>query len=165
MRLELHHVEILLCNQVSFHAETEFIAARSGKDQRGDVNSKIGNLEAIGDDDVGKGSPTHELLDVQIHQIDVEMVCTFCIGEAEVQSHLLMLKRKCDRLKMSEQTDQAFLLGQAVFDHLIANEKGLDARLYDIYHGSIVRHFDGLSKGLCLGRHVRDIDQESSAQG
>ena len=50
---EQHDVEIFLGDQVPFHPEAELIAAGSGKDQRGNIDSKVRNLQTVADDDSG----------------------------------------------------------------------------------------------------------------
>jgi hypothetical protein len=43
-----------------------------------------------------------------------------------------MLEGKAHGLQMGEETDEAFLLGDAVLDDLIADQEGLHARLHDV---------------------------------
>jgi hypothetical protein len=49
-----------------------------------------------------------------------------------------MLEWKDECLKMRENADQTFLFRQTIFDHLIADQEGLDAWLYDIRHERIL---------------------------
>ena len=88
MRRHLHDAEVLLRDEVSFHAQAKLIASWGWEDQRGDINSEIGNLKAVGDGNIRKGCPADKLFVVKIDQINVEVICAFGIGEAEVQSHL-----------------------------------------------------------------------------
>ena len=129
---DLHDVEILLSDQVSFHPQPELVAARGRKNERRDIDAEIRNLQAVRDHDVGERGAAHQLLAIEVHKIDVEPVQAFSIREAEVQPHLLVLERKVQRLQVREQADQAFFLGDAVLDHLIADEERLDAGLDDL---------------------------------
>ncbi len=65
-----------------------------------------------------------------------------------------MLKGKGRGLQMGENSDQAFLLRQAVFDNLIANEKRLHGRLWDVGHGSILRGTNGNGHRDLRGTHA-----------
>ena len=105
--------------------------------------------------DVGERGAAHQLLVIEVNEIDVEPVQALSIREAEVQAHLLMLERKVQCLQVREQADQAFFLGDAVLDHLIANEERLDAGLDDLRHEPILRESDPLSKGYAF-RGVRE---------
>jgi hypothetical protein len=78
------------------------------------------------------------LLVVEVDQVDIEVVGAFGVREAKIQSHLLMLEWKDECLKMRENADQTFLFRQTIFDHLIADQEGLDAWLYDIRHERIL---------------------------
>ena len=134
MGRHLHHVEIFLGDQVPFHFEAELVTPRSREDQRRNIDSEIRDLQPIADDDIGECSATHELFTVEIDQVDVKLVRAFRIGEAEVETHLLMLEGKAQSLQVREQSDEAFLLGHAVLDNLVADQEGLDAGLRDVRH-------------------------------
>ena len=84
MGLELHHVEILLRDEVTFHPQAELIASGSGEDQRGDIDAEIGNLEAIADEDIRQRGSADELLGVEIDQIDVEVVVPLGVSQAKI---------------------------------------------------------------------------------
>ena len=49
-----------------------------------------------------------------------------------------LLQKKGMQVRTAENADEAFFLRQAIFDHLIADQEGLDAWLYDIRHGRIL---------------------------
>ena len=83
---------------MALHAQAEFIPTRCGKDEQRNVDPEIRNLEAIADLDVGKRGPADELFGVEVDQLDIKMVQTFRIGEAEIEAHLLMLKGEGGRL-------------------------------------------------------------------
>jgi hypothetical protein len=134
MGRELHDVEIFLSDQVTFHPETEFVAARGGEHERRHIDAEVRNLEAIGDHDIRKCGAADELFGIEIHEVDVEPVHTLGVREAEVQAHLLMLERKTESLEMREQADETLLLGHTVFDHLIADKEGLNAGFDDVRH-------------------------------
>ena len=76
------------------------------------------------------------------------MIGPFSVGQAEVETHLLMLERKADGLQMGEEPDETFLFGDAVFNDLVTDQEGLNARLNNIGHGNILRWFLLLSKGF-----------------
>ncbi len=84
----LHHTEVFLRDEVSFHTEAKLVTPRSGKDQGGDIDPEIGNLKAVADDNIGKGGPADELFIVEIGQVDVEVIGPFGISETKVQPHL-----------------------------------------------------------------------------
>jgi len=133
-----HDVEILLGDQLAFHQEAEFIAAGCRKDEKRDIDAEIGDLEAVADFDVGKSCSTDQLFRVEIDQVDIEVIEAFGVGEAEVESHMLMMERERSRLKMSEDSDQAFLFGEAILNNLVADEKRLHGRLGDIDHAAVL---------------------------
>jgi hypothetical protein len=133
-----HDVEILLGNQLALHHEAEFITAGCRKDEQRDIDAEIRDLETVMDFDIGKTGTTDELFRVEIDQVDIKVIETFGVGEAEVESHMLMLERKRSRLQMSEDSDQAFLFGEAIFNNLVAHEKRLDRRLGDIHDVAIL---------------------------
>ncbi len=138
MGRHLDHMEVFLGNKMAFHSQTKLIAPWCGKDQGGDVDTEVRNLEAVSNDNIRKRGAADQLLIVEIDQIDIEMIRTFRVRQAKVQSHLLMLERKGDGLKMRENADQAFLFREAVLDDLVTDEKSLDARLDDVRHSGIV---------------------------
>jgi hypothetical protein len=148
MGWQLHNVEVFLCDEMSIHAETEFIAPRSWEDQRGNVDTEIRNLQAVTDDDIRQRGTTYQLFTVEVHEIDVKVIAPFRIGQTEVEAHLLMLEGKADCLKMREQSDEALLFSQAVFNDLVADQEGLNAWLHDIGHDRILRKISLLSKGF-----------------
>jgi hypothetical protein len=51
---------------------------------------------------------------------------------------------------MGEKADKAFLLGDAVLNDLVADQEGLYARFYNIWHSAIVRESCTLSKMMCF---------------
>jgi hypothetical protein len=57
-----------------------------------------------------------------------------------------MLEGKGDGLQVREEADQTFFLGQAVLNHLIADEKSLDTGFGDVVIDPILREFASLSK-------------------
>ncbi len=89
-----HDVEILLGNQLALHEEAEFISTRCRKDEKRDIDAEIGDLEAVADFDVGKSGSTDQLFRVDVDQVDIKVIEAFSIGEAEVESHMLMLERE-----------------------------------------------------------------------
>lgn len=121
MGWQLHHVEVFLRDEMSIHAKTKFVAAGSREDQRGDIDPEIGNLQAVTDNDIRQCGTAYQLFAVEVHEIDVEVIGPFCVGQTEVEPHLLMLEGKADCLQVSEETDEALLLGQAVFNNLVAD--------------------------------------------
>jgi hypothetical protein len=148
MGWQLHHVEVFLCDEMSIHAKTKFIAPRSREDQRGNVDSEIRNLQAVADDDIRQRGAAYQLFTVEVYEVDLEVIGPFRIRQAEVEPHLLMLEGKADCLQMREEPDEALLLGDAVFNDLVADQKGLNAWLNDIGHDSILRRISLLSKGF-----------------
>ena len=121
MSLQLNYVEVFLCDEMSIHTEPKFVASRSGEDQRGNIDAEIRNLQAVADGDVRQRGTAHQLFAVEIHEINIEVIGPFRVGQTKVESHLLMLKRKADRLQMGEEADEALLLGHAVFNDLVAD--------------------------------------------
>ncbi len=141
-----HDVEILLGDQLAFHQEAEFIAAGCRKNEKRDIDAEIRDLEAVADFDVGKSGSTDQLFRVEIDQVDIKVIEALGVGEAEVESHMLMMKRERSRLKMSEDSDQAFLFGEAILNDLVADQKRLHGRLGDIDHRSILEKRGGEGK-------------------
>ena len=131
----MHHVEVFLRDEMALHPQSELIPAGSRKDQRGDIDAEVGNLQTIQDVDIGKSGATYELVVVETDQIDVEVVRALSVRQAKIQAHMLMLEWKRGGLKVREEANQAFLLRQAVLDHLITDQEGLDAGLDDVHHG------------------------------
>lgn len=66
MSRHLHHGEVFLRNQVSFHTEAKLIPSGSGKDQGGYIDPEIRDLQAIADGNRRKGCATDKLLVVEI---------------------------------------------------------------------------------------------------
>jgi hypothetical protein len=134
MGRDLYDVEILLGDQVPFHTETKLISAGGRKDQRGDIDPEVRDLQTVRDHDVRERGPADELFAVEVNEIDIELVGAFSVGQAEVQAHLLVLKWKAQGLQMREQADQALFLGRAVFDDLVADKERLHAGFNDFRH-------------------------------
>ena len=88
MSRHLHHTEVLLCNQMPFHPEAEFIAPRGEEDQLGDIDPEIGNLKAVADSNIWKSGSTDKLFVVEVDQIDVEVIDSLGVSEAEIQPQL-----------------------------------------------------------------------------
>lgn len=152
-----HDVEILLGDQLAFHQEAEFIATGCRKDEKRDVDAEIGDLETVIDLDVGKSGSTDQLFRVEIDQVDIKVIEAFGVGEAEVESHMLMVERERSRLKMREDSDQAFLFGEAILNDLVADQKRLHGRLGDICHRPILEKRGG--DGKTVLEHL--IDQST----
>src|SRR5262245_16351249 len=133
---------------MSLHAKTKFVAPRSWEDQGGNVDSEIRNLEAVADDNVRQCCAAHQLFTIEIDEVDVEVIGPFCISQTEVEPHLLMLEGKADGLQVGEEPNEALLLGDTVFNHLVADQEGLNAWLNDIGHADILRWIFLLSKGF-----------------
>ena len=89
-----HDVEILLGNQPALHQEAEFISTGCRKDEKRDIDAEIGNLETVMDLNVGKRGSTDQLFRVEIDQVDIKVIEAFGIGKAEVESHMLVVKRE-----------------------------------------------------------------------
>lgn len=89
-----HDVEILLSKEMALHQEAEFIATGCRKDEERDVNTEIRDLETVADFDIGKGGSTDQLFRVEIDQVDIKVIETFSVGEAEVEPHMLMVERE-----------------------------------------------------------------------
>ena len=136
MARHLDDIEVLLSDEMALHSQPELVATGGGEDQRGNIDAEIGDLQAVPNHDIRKCRAADELFGVEVDQVDIEVVGAFSVREAEIQSHLLMLKRKGDRLKMGENADQAFLFCQAVFDDLVTDQEGLDTGFCDICHRS-----------------------------
>src|SRR6185436_19477125 len=132
MSRHLHHTEVLLRDQMPFHPEAEFIAPRSGEDQRGDIDPEIGNLKAVADSNIWESGSADKLFVVEVDQIDVEVIGPLGIGETEIEAH------------------EAFLLGDAVLNDLVADQEGLHAGFRDVRHTAIVRESSALSKRMCF---------------
>jgi len=98
MRRHLNHVEIFLRDEVPLHPQSEFVTAWRGKDERGNIDAEVGDLQPVGDDDIGKGGTADQLFRVDVGEVDIKVIGAFRVREAEVESHLVMLKRKGDRL-------------------------------------------------------------------
>jgi len=136
MARHLHHIEVLLSDEVALHPQSKLVATGGGEDQRGNINAEIGNLQAIPDHNVRERCAAHQLFVVEVRQVDVEMIGALGVREAKIQPHLLMLERKGDGLEMGENADQAFLFRQTVFNNLVTDQESLDARFRDICHES-----------------------------
>lgn len=130
----LHHIEVLLSDEVALHPQSKFVAAWGGEDQRGNINAEIGNLKAISNHNVGERCAAHQLFVIEVGQVDVELIGALGVREAKIQPQLLMLEREGDCLEMRENADQALLLRQTVFNDLVTDQERLDARFYDIGH-------------------------------
>src|SRR5512146_1800963 len=165
MGRHLHDVEILLRDEMPLHAEAKLISPGGGEDQRGDVNAKIRDLQTVSDHNIRKSGTTNELFAVEIDQINVELIGSFGIGQAEVQTHLLMLERKTDGLQVCEEADQALLLGHAVFDDLVADQERLNARLRDIirHNGHSTEVWPAV-KRICVSNGFRDGAQRAKGK-
>ena len=138
MGRHLDHVEVFLSDEMAFHPQPEFVTPGGGKHQRWNIDAEVGNLETVANGNVRECRPADQLFIIEIDQIDVEVISAFRIGQAEVQSHLLVLEREGHRLKMGKDTDEALLFGQAVFDDLITDQEGLNAGFDDISHRFIL---------------------------
>ncbi len=134
MGRHLHHIEVLLSDEVALHPQSKLVATGSGEDQRGNINAEIGNLQAISDHNVRERCAAHQLFVIEVRQVDVEVIRALGVREAKIQPQLLMLERKGNCLEMRENADQALLLGQTVFNDLVTDQESLDARFYDIGH-------------------------------
>jgi len=60
------------------------------------------------------------------------------------------LEGKTEGLQVCEQADQAFLLGHAVFDHLVTDQECLDAGLGNVRHRSYSTGAWRPVKKICL---------------
>jgi hypothetical protein len=89
-----HDIEILLSNQPALHHEAEFITAGCRKDEQRDIDAEIGDLKTVADFDIGKRRSTDQLFRVEIDQVDIKVIETFGVSEAEVEPHMLMLERE-----------------------------------------------------------------------
>ena len=89
-----HDSKILLGDQPALRQEAEFISTGCRKDEKRDIDAEIGDLEAVADFDVGKSGSTDQLFRVEIDQVDIEVIEAFGIGEAKVESHMLMVERE-----------------------------------------------------------------------
>lgn len=150
MGRDLYDVEILLGDQVPFHTETELIAAGRRKDQRRDIDPEVRDLQTVRDHDVRESGAADKLFAVEVNKIDVELVGAFSVGQTEVQAHLLVLEWKAQGLQMREQADQAFFLGHAVFDDLVADKERLHAGFDDFRHHTYSTGVSWAVKGICL---------------
>lgn len=154
---------------MALHQEAEFITTGCRKDEQRDIDAEIGNLETVADFDVGKSRSTDQLFRIEIHQVDIKVIEALGVGEAEVESHMLMVKRKRRSLKMGKDSDQAFLFGEAILDDLVADEKRLHGRFEDIGHVAILEKNGGEGKTVidCLPQSTastkfsRDNGQEA----
>jgi len=133
-----HHGKVFLGDQATFHQEAEFISTGCRKDEKRDIDPEIGDLEAVGDLDIGKSGSTDQLFRVEMEQVDIKVIEAFGVGETEVEPHMLMVEREGCRLKVSEDSDQAFLFGEAILNDLVADEKRLHGRLGNIDHVDIL---------------------------
>jgi hypothetical protein len=138
---------------MAIHFEAELVPARGREDQDGDIEAEVAALQTVCDDDVRKRCPAHELFPVEVHQIDLELVRTFGVRQAEIESQVLMLKREGAGLQMSEDSNEAFLLRQAVLDHLIADEERLYAWLCDFRHPCYP------TRNLAIGKRFLQFDR------
>lgn len=145
---QLHHIKVFLRDEVAVHAEAKFVPSRGGEDQRRDINAEVRALEPVGDDDIRESGTTDKLLIVQINEVNGEFVAAFGIGQAEVQSHLLVLEGKAESLEMGKQSDQTLLLGYGVFDDLVTNQESLNARFGNIRHESYSTRLVTSVKGI-----------------
>ena len=150
MGWQLNHVEVFLSDQVPFHSEPELVAPGGRENQRGDVDPEVRDLQSIADDDIRERGATHELFCVEIDQVDIKLVGTFRIGEAEIETHLLMLEGEAQRLQVSEQSDEALLLGHAVLDDLVTDQERLNAGLRNVRHTGYCTRVPPAVKGICL---------------
>lgn len=83
---------------------------------------------------MGEGSTANELIGMNVHQINIEVVGPLRVGHAKVQAQLLMLKWKRQRLEVRENADQGAFLGEAVFNHAVAYQEGLHTRRRNVIH-------------------------------
>ena len=127
MGRDLHDVEILLGDQVTFHTETELIAAGSGEDQRGDIDPEVRDLKTVRDDDVRECGAADELFVVEVNQDRCRTGKSLQHRSGRSTSPFVVLEGKAQGLQVGEQADQAFLLGHAVLDDLVADQ-GTPAR-------------------------------------
>ena len=51
---------------------------------------------------------------------------------------------------MREEANEAFLLGDTIFDDLITDQEGLHAWFHNVWHTAIVRESGALSKRMCF---------------
>ena len=91
---------------MAFHPETEFVTAGGGKHERGHIDAEIGNLQPIVNDNEWEGGAADQLICIDIHQVDIEVIGAFCVGHAKIQAELWMLKWEGQRLKVGEDADQ-----------------------------------------------------------
>lgn len=103
-------MKILLRDHTAVHAETKFIATGRREEEGGDVDTEVGNLQTISNDDVGERCAADQLVCIDEHQIDFDAIRAFGVGHAEVQAELMVLKRERHRLEVGEQADQRFFL-------------------------------------------------------
>ena len=79
-----------------------------------------------------------------------------------------MLEGKADGLQVREEPDEALFLGDAVFNDLVADQEGLDARLNNIGHVDILRWIFLLSKGFRIfaayGTKERNVSRFDGSQ-
>lgn len=80
MGRQLHHMEVFLCDKVSIHTKTKFIAPGGREDQGGNVDTEIRDLEPVADDNVWQRGAAHQLFTVEIHEVDVEVISSFSVG-------------------------------------------------------------------------------------
>ncbi len=122
-------------------------------------------MQAITDNDIRECGPADELFAVEIDQIDVELIGPFSVGQAEVKTHLLMLEGETDGLQVCEQADQAFLLGHAVFDDLVADQECLNAGFGDIRHRGYSTGVWSAVKRNCVSDAVRERREKEEKKG
>ena len=149
-------MKILLRDHAAVHAETKFIATGRREEEGGDVDTEVGNLQTISNDDVGERCAADQLVCIDEHQIDFDAIRAFGVGHAEVQAELMVLKRERHRLEVGEQADQRFFLSQAIFDDAVADEERLHAGRRDVSHA--IRPLSAEHRGAAAG--LEDIPEQ-----
>lgn len=105
-RRQLDDSEVLLRDDAAVYPQPKLIATGSWKQQSRNIDAEIGNLQPIVNDNEWEGGAADQLICIDIHQVDIEVIGAFCVGHAKIQAELWMLKWEGQRLKVGEDADQ-----------------------------------------------------------
>ena len=117
----LHHTKIFLRDNLTIRKQPEFVPPGAGKSKVIQGEAKIGNLEPIGNFDQRQFGFRHQEICIQVYEGDFELVGSLGIRQAKIQAHLMVQKGKGQTLQVGEYSNQAFFLGRAVFNDIIAD--------------------------------------------
>jgi len=101
--------------------QPKFVPPRAGKGEVFQGQTKIGDLKPIWNVDQRQLGFRHQEVCIQVYEGDFELVRSLGIRQAKIQAHLMVQKGEGQTLQVSENSDQTFFLGRAVFNDIIAD--------------------------------------------